>query len=133
MAALVAQTLQEYSLNCPGSLYQWSNVRRVKWLHSVDGTNPLPYEENTHVSAREFDLVFRNVTGVHEGIYYCQAEYEDGSFSSAVAVGCVFIAGELGFYWIHIIIRSFVITCSWPWVTQSTLPFSRCASMHFAL
>ncbi len=77
---------EEFSLLC-----SFTSASAITWLVSHDdltaetipaaGTDP-------KLSAKGLKLVFRNVTGDYEGIYYCQAGSGD-----SMPVGCVFVAG----------------------------------------
>ena len=51
-------------------------------------------ENETNLSIDGFRLVFKNVTGTHEGIYECQEQYQNGRLSGVLNAGCVFIAGK---------------------------------------
>ena len=50
--------------------------------------------EDPNLTARGSNLELRNATQDYEGIYYCQAEYENGRHSVPEGVGCVFVLGE---------------------------------------
>lgn len=77
-------------------VYFRGDVESITWLHSVgEHATPtlLDVDSDPKLVAEGFNLNLRNVTDAHEGLYYCQARYRDGSKSSVQAAGCVFVSG----------------------------------------
>ena len=92
----------------------------MRWFYSPNSnaSQPLEVHKDPKLTTSSYNLVFHNVTGAYEGIYSCQAQFNDGSTSPIVPAACLYIAGECV---AMLYLRLTVIECKWRvGITMST-------------